>query len=119
MRVLKLAKSLSVCTSSAQSLQDSHTAEPKQQCISQSYEMYLCRSEKSHVDHFTQSWTLDSNQSLSCNNALSDLSDKNDFTQWSKLLKEKQINFFVITSLIGAGIVAGDVETRLERGDED
>ena len=66
MRAFKLAMSPPVCTFSARRLQHIHTLKPRDhQCTSPSYEILLCGLGKSHVDHFTQSWTLDSNQSLS------------------------------------------------------
>ena len=91
MRVLKLAASPPVCTLSAHRSPHIHTLKQRDpgSAFLRVMRYFFVGSEKSHVDHFTQSWTLDSNQSLSlsCNNALSDHSDKNDFTQWSKLLK--------------------------------
>ena len=58
-------------------------------------------SEKSHVDHFTQSWTLDSNQSLSLvimhfqTTAIKIISLNGRNSQ-----SKNRLIFFVITSLI-------------------
>ena len=102
MRAFKLAMSPPVCTFSAHRLQHIHTLKPRDhQCTSPSYEIFLCGLGKSHVDHFTQSWTLDSNQSLSLvimhfqTTAIKIISLNGRNSQ-----SKNRLTFFVITSLI-------------------
>ena len=67
MRVLKLAVSPPVCTLSAHRSPHIHTLKQRDpgSAFLRVMRYFFVGSEKSHVDHFTQSWTLDSNQSLS------------------------------------------------------